>query len=108
MTICEMLSMYTLQGLTDWVEYLPAIGLQYNAMVSFSTGKLPFEIVYRSEAQLSLIWEFPQNSPVKPFATLWSEAKLAIEKAQGEQKAYTNTHRMDSFFAVGDYILMAI
>ena len=50
---------------------------------------------------------FPQSSLAKLCATLWSEAKLAIDKAWSEYKAYANTCR-DSSFAVGDYILLAM
>ena len=41
-TMCEVFRVCTLQGLTAWLEHLPAIDLYYNAMISHSIGKMPF------------------------------------------------------------------
>ena len=53
------------------------------------------------------IWHSPRAILQNHLPLLWSEAKLAIDKAQSEQEAYANTHRRHKSFAVGDYILMA-
>ena len=48
-TVCEMLRAHAVAKLIEWVDYLPAVELHYNATVQRSTGNSPFEIVYGRE-----------------------------------------------------------
>ena len=115
-TLEEMLRSRVNFGQDDWDQHLAAAELAINSSVQASTGFTPFHLTYGREVDVPLDHAIaglrPSNCPeaVERIRRLKSDLVLArahIEKAQERQSKYSNRHRRDVTFKVGDRVLLS-
>ena len=100
----------------DWDEHLAAAELAINNSIQASTGFTPFYLSYGREVELPLDRAIaglrPSNCPeaserIRRLKSALDVARIHIEKAQERQSKYTNRHRRDVTFKVGDRVLLS-
>jgi hypothetical protein len=115
-TLEEMLRSVVNFKQSDWDEHLATAELAINNAKQSSTGFTPFRLNYGQEIQMPLDQAIaglrPSNNPeaAERIARLQTDLKLAkanIQKAQERQAHYTDQHRREVTFKVGDKVLLS-
>lgn len=113
-TLEQVLRAYIQSDEKAWEDLLPAAELAYNCTVHNSTGLTPFEVMIGENplraADLDIVEEMsPITSPpmTKLFQQLVDRAATHIMEAQAAQQHWTNKHRRDVQFKVGDRVWLS-
>ena len=113
-TIEEMLRAYVNQKQNDWDQHLTAVEIAYNNSKQSSTGFSPFYLNYGYHPTFPLEAAAPpqtSNASAEEmleqlFEDLEKPRRISFE-AQANQQHYTNLHRRDVEYNVGDKVLLS-
>ncbi len=115
-TLEEMLRSSINTEWDDWDLHLTSAEIAYNTSVQKSTGKTPFFLNNGREMHLPLqIAAEKENVSSNPTAAeMWSQWNATVEKVktklvkeQALQTKYTNQHRRETTYAVGDQVFVS-
>ncbi|CDI79081.1 hypothetical protein EAH_00040060, partial [Eimeria acervulina] len=113
-TLAQMLLTYSQSDEREWRRLLPALELAYNTTSHSSTELSPFEVMIGKNpltaADLDVVGALSATlTPpmTKLFRQLCDRAQRHILKAKGQQKHYSDTHRREVEYAVGDKVWLS-
>src|SRR3954469_23978359 len=110
----QYLRMYIGYKQTDWDKWLTQAEFAINNAKQASTGMSPFYLNYGRHPETPTTLSNPEKSPVpaaenftRHMADLSRNAKEALARAQQNQKKYSDQHRRDESFELGDRVLLS-
>ena len=108
--ILDLLKCYVAEQKTEWERYLPLVEFAYNNTVHSSTGKAPFEVIYRKVIVLPILRTkdeiFAADEYVRDLETAFTQVRTAIEKSQEKHKKAADKHRRQMDLKEGDWVLL--
>jgi hypothetical protein len=114
-TLEEMLRAYVNDKGTDWDQHLPLAELAYNTAVQDSTGFTPFSLSYGENPRLPMDHALAEakvndNPTAADMIQSWNmdmeQARYNMQQAQRRQARYSDQHRRDHQYAVGDQVML--
>jgi hypothetical protein len=116
-TLEEMLRAYVNTKQDDWDRHLTAVEIAYNNSKQTSTGFSPFYLNYGQHPSIPIrsivavdTTSNSNNSAEQMLEQLFDDlnvAEMNVERAQQRQQHYTNLHRKQKEYQVGDKVLLS-
>ena len=110
----DMLRMNVMDKPTKWENYLHLVEFAYNNGQQASLGMSPYEALYEIRCRTLVTWDNPVNKIVLgPELLREMEQEVVkirrnLKAAQDRQKSYTNKHRVNREFNVGDHVYLRV
>jgi ribosomal protein L21E len=110
----DMLMMYVMDNQTHWEKYLPLVEFAYNNNFHSSIGMFPYEAMYGRPCRTPLSWERLEDQViVRPKLIQDMEEQVIqirqrLKEAHDKHKIYTNAHRTNRSYKVGDQVFIRI
>jgi hypothetical protein len=95
-----------------WIKYLPLVGFAYTNSFQATIGIIPYEALYGRKCRSPLYWdEVGEKYLIGPEMIQDMKDKISIIRrrmltAQSRQKSYTDKHRRQLEFNVGDLVYL--
>ena len=108
----DMLRMYVMDQHKRWEEFLPLVEFPYNNSYQSTIKMVPFEFLYGQPCRTPLSWDQLEDRVlVGPEAIQEMEEQMQtirrrIKEAHDRQKSYSDVHRVDHSYEVGDRVFL--
>jgi len=113
-TLEDMLRLCVLDFKGSWIRYLPLVEFAYNNSFQATIGMAPYEALYGRKCRSPLYWdEVGERQLLGPELVQETKENIALIRkrmltAQSRQKSYTDKHRRELKFAIGDLVYLKV
>ncbi|KAL0427771.1 UNVERIFIED_CONTAM: Transposon Tf2-11 polyprotein [Sesamum latifolium] len=113
-TLEDMMRACTMEFKGNWDDHLPLIEFAYNNSFHSSIGMAPYEALYGRRCRSPVCWDIEGlrqlegQELVQKMVEKIQIVKKCLKAAQDRQKSYTNKHRREMEYEIGDKIFLKV